>query len=62
MSMGVYSVPILYTFVFVGIHIGVYISAWASALLVQLTMGNARASECGMSDGKTPTLEPVCIL
>ena len=35
---------------------GVYISAWASALLVQLTMGNARASECGTGNCKTPTL------
>ena len=27
-----------------------YISAWASALLVQTVMGNARASECGTGD------------
>ena len=34
----------------------IYISAWASALLVLTTMGNAKASSCGMSGCKTPTL------
>ena len=28
----------------------IYISAWASALLVQTAMGNAKASECGTGD------------
>ena len=34
----------------------IYIQAWASALLVLTVMGNTRASKCGTSDGKTPTL------
>lgn len=36
-----------------GVLYGLYIciSAWASALLVQTTVGNARASRCGMGNG-----------
>ena len=46
-----------YTLLYIRYADGViYISAWASALLVQLTMGNARASECGTGNCKTPTL------
>ena len=36
--------------------LGVYISAWASALLVLTTMGNAKASVRGTGGCKTPTL------
>ena len=40
----------------------IYIQAWASALLVLTVMGNTRASKCGTSDGKTPTLFFVYVL
>ena len=57
MPMGMLYISIVCFDVVEAYVVGIHISAWASALLVQTVMGNAKASEC--RDGQqvqTPAL------